>query len=42
VLSILPIVQVTSWFTFAGKISLVIVLANAVGFAVFMRAHRRV
>jgi amino acid transporter len=39
VLSILPIVQVTSWLSFAAKISLVIVLANAVGFAIFARAR---
>ncbi|HEX5474961.1 MAG TPA: APC family permease [Vicinamibacterales bacterium] len=35
VLSILPIVQVASWLSFALKISLVIVLANAVGFMIF-------
>jgi glutamate:GABA antiporter len=40
-LSILPIVQVASWLTFAAKISLVIVLTNAVGFAIFVRSRRR-
>ena len=40
VLSMLPIVQVASWLSFAAKISLVIVLTNAVGFAVFARARR--
>jgi glutamate:GABA antiporter len=40
VLSILPIVQVASWLSFAAKISLVIVLANAVGFAIFSRSRR--
>jgi glutamate:GABA antiporter len=41
VVSILPIVQVTSWLSFAGKISLVIMLTNVVGFAVFARSRRR-
>jgi glutamate:GABA antiporter len=41
VVSILPIVQVTSWLSFAGKISLVIMLTNVVGFAVFTRSRRR-
>jgi len=41
VLSILPIVQVESWLVFALKISTVIVVTNAIGFAIFVRARRR-
>jgi hypothetical protein len=41
VLSILPIVQVESRLVFALKISSVIVLTNVIGYAVFVRAHRR-
>jgi len=41
VLSILPIVQVESWLTFALKISTVIVLTNAIGFAIFVRSNNR-
>ncbi|PYR92148.1 MAG: amino acid permease [Acidobacteria bacterium] len=40
VLSILPIVQVTSWLVFAAKISLAILLTNAVGFAIFAKSRR--
>jgi glutamate:GABA antiporter len=40
VLSILPIVQVTSPLVFATKISLVIALANTAGFAIFTRSRR--
>jgi len=40
VLSILPIVQVESWWSFALKISTVIVATNAVGVALFMRGAR--
>jgi amino acid transporter len=40
-LSILPIVTVTSRLTFALKISAVIVLANAVGAVIFLRARSR-
>jgi glutamate:GABA antiporter len=40
VLSILPIVQVESWWSFALKISIVIVATNALGIAIFARARR--
>ena len=41
VLSILPIVQVASWWSFALKISTVIVATNAIGVAIFLRARTR-
>ena len=41
VLSILPIVQVASWWSFALKISTVIVATNAIGIAIFLRARTR-
>jgi hypothetical protein len=40
VLSILPIVQVESWWSFAVKISTVIVVTNAIGLALFLRSAR--
>ena len=40
VLSILPIVQVESWWSFALKICTVIAATNAVGVALFMRGAR--
>jgi amino acid transporter len=41
VLSILPIIQVDNRLTFALKISTVIVIANAIGFAIFTAAAKR-
>jgi glutamate:GABA antiporter len=41
VLSILPIVQVQSWFVFAMKISTVIVASNAAGWLIFAAKRRR-
>jgi amino acid transporter len=41
VLSILPIVQVASWWSFALKISTVIVATNGLGVAIFLRARTR-
>ena len=40
VISILPIVQVESRFLFAAKISVVVVVANAIGAAIFLRFYR--
>jgi hypothetical protein len=40
ILSILPIVQVESRLTFAMKISAVVVVANAIGFAIFAGKRR--
>jgi len=40
-LSILPIIDVTSWMTFALKISTIVVGLNAVGAAIFYAARRR-
>lgn len=41
VLSIFPIIQVTSRSVFALKIALVIVIANAIGVLIFRRAEGR-
>jgi amino acid transporter len=40
VISILPIVQVDNRFLFAAKIGTVVLLANAIGAAVFLRFHK--
>src|SRR5262245_45968185 len=40
VISILPIVQVENRFAFAAKISTVVVLANVIGAAIFLRFHK--
>jgi hypothetical protein len=40
VISILPIVQVENRFLFAAKISAVVVGANAIGAAIFLRFYR--
>jgi amino acid transporter len=40
VISILPIVQVQNRFLFAAKISTVVLLANAIGAAIFLRVSR--
>jgi amino acid transporter len=39
-ISILPIVQVESRFLFAAKISIVVVVANAIGIGIFLRFYR--
>ena len=41
VLSIFPIIQVTSWLTFSLKVSGVIIGANAIGISIFLAAKRR-
>ncbi|HEX3867104.1 MAG TPA: APC family permease, partial [Gemmatimonadaceae bacterium] len=41
VLSIFPIIDVTSWLSFAGKISGVVVLLNCAGVGLFLNARRR-
>jgi len=41
VLSIFPIIDVTSWLSFAGKISGVVVGLNIVGLALYWNATRR-
>jgi hypothetical protein len=41
VLSIFPIVDVTSWLSFALKISSVVILLNLVGAGLFYAARRR-
>lgn len=40
-LSVLPIITVDSWFSFAAKITFVIVLANAIGAGIFLVARKR-
>jgi len=41
VLSIFPIIDVASWFSFATKISGVVIGLNLVGLAVYLNAARR-
>jgi glutamate:GABA antiporter len=41
VLSIFPIIDVTSWLSFALKISSVVIVLNAIGAALFFTARRR-
>ena len=40
VLSIFPIIDVASWTTFAAKIIVVLVAANAIGLLIYRRAMR--
>jgi hypothetical protein len=41
VLSIFPIIDVPSWFSFAVKISGVVIASNLIGLALFVAARRR-
>jgi len=41
VLSIFPIIDVSSWASFAFKIGGVVVLLNVLGFGLFVNARRR-